>query len=256
MSYAIAPTTDEPPVELITTNRQSAQLLSRKYDAPNVQGASVPEQSLEYTDDVHIPTVAQLMNRYLPVNRRYRYIVWLPLWIWLHITNLFRRMLSSSTFNREKKPGKPLGKFKRLHYTISRYYARMPPKLAWRKMLLLWTFLVWLACIGFILFVILRKSPIVELEKIRSIPCSRRRLWQILILSLPLNIFASLLVAASSFTRQILMSPTRRQIDRAHSKGQSLSIAMPSMRNFRSMGFFKGSIWVFLIITSFPFHFL
>jgi hypothetical protein len=116
-------------------------------------------------------------------------------------------------------------------------------------------FLVWIAFSGFLLSVFLRRSSIVELEKVRTLLCSRRRLWQVLVLSLPLNVFASLLVAAS-FARQILMSPTRQQVDRAHSKGNRLAVARPMTRNLRSVGFFKAVIWTALTISSFPFHFL
>ena len=256
MSYTLAYSSEESPVELSIRGRGVDQPQSNENHVAKLPAASVTEQDLAEEEDFHLLSIRETMSKRLPQRRRYRYIVWLPLWVWYHLLDFSYRSLAVDRFRHKKKAKKPPGKLGNSWLAIQRGWSRVPPRLAWRKMLLLWTCLNWLACAGFCTFLVLQKSSIVDIEKVRSIPCSHRRFWQVLVLSLPLNILGSLLVAASSFTRQILMSPTRQQLDRAHRKGRSLAVAMPSMRNLRSMGGLKAMIWILLAITSFPFHFL
>ena len=46
-----------------------------------------------------------------------------------------------------------------------------------------------------------------------------------------INVLSSMLLSASNYTMQCLCSPTRNEIDKAHSKGDWLEIGLPSVRN-------------------------
>ncbi|KAF1945579.1 hypothetical protein EJ02DRAFT_338180, partial [Clathrospora elynae] len=51
------------------------------------------------------------------------------------------------------------------------------------------------------------------------------------VLHLIINVFSTMVLAASNYTMQILHSPTREEIDSAHSRGQWLNIGLLSIRN-------------------------
>ena len=50
-------------------------------------------------------------------------------------------------------------------------------------------------------------------------------------LHIVINVLSSMLLSASNYTMQCLCSPTRKEIDVAHSKGDWLDIGLPSVRN-------------------------
>lgn len=55
---------------------------------------------------------------------------------------------------------------------------------------------------------------------------------------------------------QLLVSPTRREVNKAHNKGRWLDIGVPSIRNLRSISPIRVVIWVVLGLSSLPLHFL
>lgn len=139
---------------------------------------------------------------------------------------------------------------------LRRLWIECPPRQEWRKMLILWTFFTWCICVGSLVSLKYQGTTGNGLVRVRSISCKKQPYWQALALSLPLNILGTLLVAASQFTRQVLMSPTRRRLDRAHQKSRYLTVGLPSIRNLIDMNIFNIISWILLVISSLVFHVL
>ncbi|KAK9420702.1 hypothetical protein SUNI508_00793 [Seiridium unicorne] len=75
-------------------------------------------------------------------------------------------------------------------------------------------------------------------------------------LHLLLNIVSTAVFASSNFFMQVLNSPSREEVDRAHATGSYLGIGVPSMRNAFRVGRFKTVGWIFLLLSSIPMHLL
>ena len=75
-------------------------------------------------------------------------------------------------------------------------------------------------------------------------------------LHLLINIFSSLILGASNYTMQVLVSPTRQDIDRAHQRGIWLDIGIPSVRNLRRVPKYRVLLWWLLALSSIPMHFM
>lgn len=71
-----------------------------------------------------------------------------------------------------------------------------------------------------------------------------------------INILSTALLGASNYTMQCLSSPTRAEIDTAHSKGKWLDIGVPSVRNLRSVARHRQILWLALAISALPLHLL
>ncbi|OAL28642.1 hypothetical protein AYO22_02836 [Fonsecaea multimorphosa] len=71
---------------------------------------------------------------------------------------------------------------------------------------------------------------------------------------LALNIVATVLLASSNYCMQLLSSPTRSEIDKAHAKQKWLDIGIPSMRNLASLRKKKVILWWLLGVSSIPLH--
>ena len=69
-----------------------------------------------------------------------------------------------------------------------------------------------------------------------------------------LNIVATILLASSNYCMQLLTSPTRSEVDRAHAKRTWLDIGIPSIRNLGSLRKKKVALWWMLAISSVPLH--
>lgn len=83
--------------------------------------------------------------------------------------------------------------------------------------------------------------------------CSKTQsinLW----LHLLLNVCSSGILASSNFFMQVLNSPTRTGIDKAHGKNRSASIGVPSLLNLRCASRFKIILWLLFFISSVPLH--
>lgn len=74
------------------------------------------------------------------------------------------------------------------------------------------------------------------------------------ILHLFINIIATAVLASSNFFMQILSSPSRLEVDKAHANLQSLDIGIPSVKNIEFLSPFKLACWLGLFITSIPIH--
>lgn len=71
-----------------------------------------------------------------------------------------------------------------------------------------------------------------------------------------INIFGTLLLSASNYTMQVLASPSRGDINSAHSHGISLSIGVQSLGNLKFVGYTRLTLWTTLAIASIPLHLL
>lgn len=71
-----------------------------------------------------------------------------------------------------------------------------------------------------------------------------------------INIFSSVLLAASNYCMQCLSAPTRHDIQKAHSQGWWLDIGVPSVHNLRRIPSARSSLWWILMISSLPLHLL
>ena len=73
-------------------------------------------------------------------------------------------------------------------------------------------------------------------------------------LHLVINGLSTVLLSASNYTIQCLISPTRSDIDAAHSKGRWLDIGVPSLRNVGRLPWVQKVLWAILWISSLPLH--
>lgn len=73
-------------------------------------------------------------------------------------------------------------------------------------------------------------------------------------LHLVINVMSSLLLGAGNYCMQVLVAPSREEMDRAHSRGRSLDIGVPSMRNLRYIKWQKTVIWFILCLLSTILH--
>lgn len=80
----------------------------------------------------------------------------------------------------------------------------------------------------------------------------RLSLW----LHLVINVLSTLLLSASNYTMQCLVSPTREEVDRAHSQNRWLDIGVPSIRNLTRISFHRRVLWWLLVISGVPLHLL
>jgi hypothetical protein len=65
-----------------------------------------------------------------------------------------------------------------------------------------------------------------------------------------INVFPTVLLGSSNYCMQLLVSPTRKNIDAAHQKGVWLDIGVPSIRNLRYIERKKAVTWLLLGISS------
>jgi hypothetical protein len=70
------------------------------------------------------------------------------------------------------------------------------------------------------------------------------------------NALSSLILLTSNMFMQLLLAPTRKQIDIAHAKRRSVDIGIFSLGNFFVVSKRNRFIWVCLAITSLPLHLL
>jgi hypothetical protein len=71
-----------------------------------------------------------------------------------------------------------------------------------------------------------------------------------------INAFSTMLLAASNYTMQVLSSPTRDDIDKAHQRGQWFDIGILSFRNLRRIPGQRVALSLVLAFSSIPLHLL
>lgn len=90
---------------------------------------------------------------------------------------------------------------------------------------------------------------------IRDGSCSETRdiaVW----IHLGINVLSTLLLGASNYTMQCLSSPTREDINRAHSHNVWLNVGTPSIRNLLRISRSRMLLWWLVAISSVPLHLL
>lgn len=76
-------------------------------------------------------------------------------------------------------------------------------------------------------------------------------------LHIAINALSSLLLSVSNYTMQALASPTRQEVDKAHSKGDWVDIGVASVRNIMGRISWKRMVsWWILGLSSVPIHLL
>ena len=75
-------------------------------------------------------------------------------------------------------------------------------------------------------------------------------------LHLLINALSTLLFSSSNLCMQLLVSPTRTEVNEAHKQWRWLDIGVPSVRNLFSIALEKRIVWVILGLSSVPLHFL
>ena len=71
-----------------------------------------------------------------------------------------------------------------------------------------------------------------------------------------INAGSTILLAASNYTMQVLCSPTRHDIDRAHDRGTWVDIGLLSFRNLRAIPRKRATLALVLAFSSIPLHLL
>jgi hypothetical protein len=71
-----------------------------------------------------------------------------------------------------------------------------------------------------------------------------------------INILSTALLGASNLCMQLLAAPTREEIDEAHRRNKWLDIGVPSFRNLLRIKRQRVVIWVCLVLSSIPLHFM
>jgi hypothetical protein len=69
-----------------------------------------------------------------------------------------------------------------------------------------------------------------------------------------INVLSTLLLGASHYSMQLLVAPTREEIDKAHQKGIWLDIGISSIRNLRYIEKKKAAVWFILGFSSTCLH--
>lgn len=69
-----------------------------------------------------------------------------------------------------------------------------------------------------------------------------------------INIIGSLLLSGSNYTMQVLLSPSREEVDKAHENRRWLEIGTHSLRNFIHVNKARSILWTILALSSVPFH--
>ncbi|KAJ8131401.1 hypothetical protein O1611_g2221 [Lasiodiplodia mahajangana] len=75
-----------------------------------------------------------------------------------------------------------------------------------------------------------------------------------LILHLLANVISGVILASSNFFMQVLNSPSRGEIDKAHKWLRSVDIGVPSFKNLQHISYFKLTGWVIFLVSSIPIH--
>ncbi len=71
-----------------------------------------------------------------------------------------------------------------------------------------------------------------------------------------INVLSTALLGASNLCMQLLVAPTRSEVDKAHAKFIWLDIGVSSVRNMKYISGHRVKVCLFLAISSLPLHFL
>lgn len=85
--------------------------------------------------------------------------------------------------------------------------------------------------------------------------CDKVDTWATL-LHVLINALSSILLTASNYTMQCLCSPTRKEVDQAHARGDWMDIGVASVRNIFKVRWQRRALWWTLALSSVPIHLL
>lgn len=71
-----------------------------------------------------------------------------------------------------------------------------------------------------------------------------------------INILSTALLGSSNYAAQCLTSPTRTEVDRAHSRKAWLHIGIPNMKNLLWISWRRKPLVILLVISAWPLHLL
>ena len=75
-------------------------------------------------------------------------------------------------------------------------------------------------------------------------------------LHLLINALSTILLGASNYCAQLLVAPTRKEVDEAHDDKRWLDIGVQSFRNLRRVSSKRLVVWIFLMLSSTLLHLL
>lgn len=133
-----------------------------------------------------------------------------------------------------------------------------PKAYGWRKSVTaaaILTGLVMVINTGFGVFATIKARPEYGVGTLYTGNCDTIKQWDTGLHSV-INLLSTAVLGASSFTMQCLSSPTRAEVDAAHSKRRTLDIGLPSFKNLFHVKRWKGLLWLFLCISTLPLHLL
>lgn len=76
------------------------------------------------------------------------------------------------------------------------------------------------------------------------------------VVELVINVLLTLMFAASNTCSQVLISPTRREVDSAHMRGKWVHVGITAFRNIPYIDRWRTCVWICLIGSSVPLHLL
>ncbi|KAJ8119065.1 hypothetical protein OPT61_g53 [Boeremia exigua] len=74
-------------------------------------------------------------------------------------------------------------------------------------------------------------------------------LWHVV-----LNVASTLFLGAGNYCMQVLVAPSRKDVDKAHKEGASMDIGIHCFRNVWRMSYTKRALWILLGVTSTTMH--
>lgn len=80
--------------------------------------------------------------------------------------------------------------------------------------------------------------------------------WWSSAIHIAVNALSTLLLAASNYTMQVLSSPTRKDVDKAHAKNEHLDIGVLSTRNLSRIPRRRLVLFLLMGLSSIPIHLL
>lgn len=71
-----------------------------------------------------------------------------------------------------------------------------------------------------------------------------------------INVLSTMLLGASNYCMQCMSAPTRKEVDKAHSKGSFVDIGVQSVRNMDKISGKRMTLYLLLGLSSLPLHLL
>jgi hypothetical protein len=71
-----------------------------------------------------------------------------------------------------------------------------------------------------------------------------------------INALSTVLLSMSNYTMQVLNSPTRQEVDKAHKRGKWLDIGLLSLHNLRIISRKRAILCLIMALSSMPLHLL